>query len=186
MSVRNEASTPKSAGDAYVAKLCLNCGLCCNGVLFRDVELEPGDSATKLEALGLTLQRLKTKTRFPQPCTALGADCRCGVYADRPSHCRNFECGLLQSVAAGKLEVAAALRTIKQARQRAEKVRALLRALGEDNEHLPFSRRYRRVKQRIESGPLDDETAANYADLSMAVHDLNFLLHQSFYAHATE
>ena len=39
-----------------VEKLCPNCGLCCNGVLFADVELRVGDDAKRLQKLGLTLE----------------------------------------------------------------------------------------------------------------------------------
>src|ERR1041384_8180337 len=37
--------------------LCLECGLCCNGVIFADVQLEPADDAARLQSLGLSLSR---------------------------------------------------------------------------------------------------------------------------------
>ncbi len=40
-----------------VSQLCPNCGLCCNGVLFADVELRKGDDAKRLMKLGLSLER---------------------------------------------------------------------------------------------------------------------------------
>ena len=67
--------------EASAQSLCLACGLCCNGVLFKDVELREGDDAAKLKSLGLPLEQLKRKRRFPQPCAALCADNRCRIYA---------------------------------------------------------------------------------------------------------
>jgi Fe-S-cluster containining protein len=174
---------------ASVAKqLCLNCGLCCNGVLFKDVELQPGDDAKKLATLGLPLTHPKSpirnpKTKFPQPCAALCADNRCRIYADRPVRCRDFECALFKSVANGETELPAALRTIRKTIQRAGRVRELLAALGDTDESLALSLRFKRARRRIESANVDETTAETYADLTMAVHELNLLLAQKFYPH---
>src|SRR5215470_7725839 len=110
--------------------LCFECGLCCNGVIFADVELQP----TEARSLRSKVQNLKwgqknrhlEVTKLPQPCAAFDG-CRCRVYADRPNYCRRFECLLLKDVHAGRLGREAALRIIRTAKQRAEKVRRLLR-----------------------------------------------------------
>src|SRR6188508_2374656 len=111
--------------------LCLDCGLCCNGVIFADVQLQPGDDTKGLESLGLSPVGRKESRRggdsaadskangqslkFLQPCTALGNDCRCRIYPGRPKYCREFECLLLKSVVAGETESAAALGIIRTA-----------------------------------------------------------------------
>lgn len=159
--------------------------MCCNGVLFRDVELQPDDDAKKLETLGLPIERLKTKTRFPQPCAALGEDCRCRIYAQRPQRCQQFDCALLQSAVAEKISVPSALSIIQQAHRRAEKVRRFLRVLGDQDEHIALSLRFKRTRRRIESGEIDSDTAGAFGELTLAVHSLNVLLSQRFYpAHA--
>ena len=167
--------------EAVAGELCLACGLCCNGVLFRDVELQPGDDPAALLSLGATVQRLKTKTRFPQPCVALCHDNRCRVYAERPQRCRAFECALFKAVAAGTTSTPDALRAIRTARQRAEKVRRLLRELGDADEQRPLSRRFNRMRRRFESEGLDEERADLFGQLTLAVHDLNLLLSEAFY-----
>ena len=160
--------------------------MCCNGVLFRDVELQPGDDAKKLATLGLPIERLKTKTRFPQPCAALGEDCRCRIYDQRPQRCRQFDCALLQSALAEKVSVASALSIIQQAHRRAEKVRRFLRVLGDQDEHIALSLRFKRTRRRVESGEIDADTAGAFGELTLAVHSLNVLLSQRFYpAHAS-
>jgi hypothetical protein len=175
-----------NASDSVAQQLCLACGLCCNGVLFKDVELQPGDDAGRLALLGLPVRNPQSAIRnphskFPQPCAALCEDNSCRIYADRPARCRQFECALFKSVAAGETPVAAALRTIRLARRRAERVRTLLRALGDTGEQVALSLRVKRIRRRIESTPQDHATSETYANLTLAVQDLNLLLAQSFY-----
>lgn len=166
-------------------RLCLNCGLCCNGVLFRDVELQPGDDAAYLAGAGLPLRTVRrgaaTVTRSPQPCAMLCADNKCRVYTARPGRCREFECMLFKAVTAGEVTVDAALKTIRQAHSRAEKVRRLLRASGDDDEGRPLTQRFQRTRRRFESGAMDESALESFADLTMAVHALNLLLSQKFY-----
>ncbi|MBI2949551.1 MAG: YkgJ family cysteine cluster protein [Verrucomicrobia bacterium] len=172
-------SSPTAAAES----LCLSCGLCCNGVLFKDVELREGDNAEQLESIGLPLERLKKKIRFPQPCAALCGDNRCRIYADRPVRCRQFECALLKEVNAGHVEMSAALRIVRTARERAGKVQRRLAELGDTDTALALSIRFRRTKRRVESGALDEETAETFSRLTLAVHDLNLLLRDSFFLH---
>jgi hypothetical protein len=173
-------------------ELCLTCGLCCNGGLFADVKLQPGDNPAQLRALGLPLTPLRKsasgaaapeaghRLRFAQPCAALDG-CRCRLYPDRPHYCREFECLLLQSVQTGRTEKAAALRIIRTAVQRADRVRFLLRELGDDEEQLRLAARFRRMARRVEREGLDEPRADLYGQLTLAVHDLNLLLSEAFY-----
>lgn len=167
--------------------LCLACGLCCDGTLFRDVELQPGDDAARLRALGLPIPRSALRVRrFNQPCAALCTDLRCRVYADRPARCREFECAVFKAVAAGEAELPAALKTIRQTRQMAEQVRRLLRELGDAGEGVALAKRFKRLKRKFDAGDLpaglDAETAYDrFAELSLAVHELDLRLRAKFY-----
>jgi Fe-S-cluster containining protein len=164
--------------------LCLACGLCCNGVIFANVQLQPGDNAAQLRSLGLAFApRSTSKTgreQFKQPCTAF-AGCQCNIYPDRPKYCREFECLLLKSVHAGETELEKALRIIRSTLRRVKKVKQLLRELGDADETVALSNRFRRVKRRLESGPLDRDSAGKFGDLTLAMHDLNILLSEKFY-----
>jgi Fe-S-cluster containining protein len=162
--------------------LCLVCGLCCNGVIFADVKLQPGDDAARLQFRALLLSSSKTTLpgKVSQPCMAL-AGCHCRIYSDRPRHCREFECLLLKKMNARQLDRAVALRLIKKAQDRAEIVRRLLRDLGDGNEHLPLSLRFRAMAKEIERSGLDAVRQEIFARLTLAFHDLNVLLSTSFY-----
>ena len=176
--------------------LCLKCGICCDGTLFKDVELQPSDDAARLRQLGLELRKgpvARSKcehqtrrtptppTSLAQPCLALCGNLECRIYAERPTHCRDFECALFIAVAGGELETTAAQRAIGLARQRAERVRRLLRALGDYDETKALSVRFRKTRRRFENMPIGEDAAATFAQLTLAVHDLNLLLGEKFY-----
>ena len=102
--------------------LCLECGLCCNGVIFANVQLQPGDNAAQLKALGLIFSSNRDSKiqKFKQPCTAFGG-CRCQIYSERPKYCREFECLLLKSVKAGETNLSEASKLIHSALRRVKK-----------------------------------------------------------------
>ena len=156
-------------------------------MIFANLALQPGDEAGRLRALGLPVCSSHSTLRPPhlaQPCGAFDG-CRCRVYADRPHYCREFECALLHSVKAGRTDHGAAVRIIRTARERAEKVRRLLHALGDTDEQLPLSARFRRTGKRLKEHELSEDDAEAYGQLTLAVHDLNLLLSEAFYPGST-
>jgi uncharacterized protein len=157
--------------------LCLQCGLCCNGVIFADGQLQPEDDAARLKSLGL---KLKRGSKFHQPCGAFANGC-CKIYQDRPAYCRQFDCALLERVKAGQIDAGAARRKIAQATKQAANVRSLLRQLGSADEHVALGVRFRRLNECIHRGELDDGTSARYGELTLAMHRLNVILSRDFY-----
>jgi Fe-S-cluster containining protein len=165
-------------------ELCRACGLCCDGTLFDVVKLEPGDDASRLRTLGLPVKFSRGKAavaRFPQPCAALCADRTCRLYANRPWQCRVFECRVFKDAKAGRITFGSALRLVGQARRRADRIRRLLRELGDTDEHRALGERFHRTSERLESGEADAATKARYADLSLLVHRLKLEAFARFY-----
>jgi hypothetical protein len=161
-----------------VDQLCPNCGLCCDSTLFADVELRPGDDAKKLEKLGLSLHKKgKSKIAFAQPCACFDGKL-CGIYADRPTRCRLFECGLLKRVQADKMSASAALKKISEAKALAKKVRGLLRSLGQSPEKLALMNSYTAAM----SEPIDlaDNSTRQRRKLMLAVEELMQVLQRDF------
>jgi len=154
--------------------LCLQCGLCCNGVLFGDVRPETGDHSP-LFAGG--------RSRVNQPCPALNtATCACAIYTERPARCRKFECRQLLGVRAGEISADVALKKIRATRQLAAKVELLLGELGHNHARISLSRRFKRCQRGAEQGALAPEKFETLADLQLAVHELTLLLAKDFYA----
>src|SRR5678815_2091081 len=104
---------PMSATEATSAasRLCSACGLCCNGVMFHTVKLQPADSAKELAALGLKLKHKKSGSYIQQPFPQYQY-AECAIYTVRPQRCRLFECRQLKRVAAGEITEAMALEKV--------------------------------------------------------------------------
>jgi hypothetical protein len=157
----------------FTDTLCLECGLCCNGVLFADIRREPGDPSPLFAQHG---------PRVAQPCPAFNAaDGRCAFYAGRPARCRKFECQQLLAVCAGKKTTEAAQRRVRAARKLAMEVGKLLAELGFNDVRLSLSRRFRRCQRAAENGGLERAQLDCLADLQVAVHKLNILLAGEFH-----
>jgi Fe-S-cluster containining protein len=162
-----------------VSHLCPNCGLCCNGVLFADVELRAGDDAGQLAEFGLSLIKKGSKLAFAQPCACFdGKFCR--IYDDRPKRCRTFECGLLKRVQAGELDASAALKKISATKTQAEKVRVMLRQLGQNDESLAMTKRYAQAMNgAIDLSDHESDTERR-GELMLAVDELMRQLQRYF------
>jgi Fe-S-cluster containining protein len=178
--------------------LCLECGLCCNGTIFADVRLQPGDDVARFQRLGLALSRKVSPGRetvgmtdaekarrssgwsFSQPCTAYDG-CQCRIYRERPTYCREFECLLLKAVGAGRLKAPAALAVVRNAKALVENVRSLLRSLGDTEETAALATRFRRTARRLQQVGAGKAESATYSELTLAFHELNLLLSESFF-----
>ena len=159
--------------------LCLDCSLCCNGTLFQDVQLLPGEAAGPLKALGLPVVRRGRKYCFDQPCPALrGA--RCEVYATRPSHCRAFECLLFQSVQRGEATMPKARSQIRATLIQLGKIRDLFERLGDRNDGTALRRRFLVLSRRMEASPLEADKSPLFSELTLAFHNLNLQLQEYF------
>jgi Fe-S-cluster containining protein len=170
-------SQPPTHSDPAEA-LCLACGLCCNGALFKNVKLQPGDDRARLRVLGLSPRRFGAKLGCGQPCSAF-TDGQCSIYLERPVHCRSFECLLLMRYKSGRLKAAAALKRVALARRRVATVNRLLNSLGNRDEALPLHARFQQTMAA--SHTLESDRADDLSKLTIAMHRLNLLLSQDFY-----
>lgn len=160
--------------------LCPHCGFCCNGVLFGDVRLRPGDVPERLAQLGLGLHGPPGRQRFLQPCSCFdGRLCR--IYAERPERCRTFTCSLLQRLQQGRIDLTTARGIVTRAREQWARVLEALRSAGDPAPHLPLQRRVARALAE----PLDladPRAAATRRRLLLAVQRLARTLERHFLA----
>ncbi len=170
---------PVTLNEEAISKLCPACGLCCNGVLFGDVELQRGDDVKLLGKLGVEFFRKGRKTAFSQPCACL-VNGLCRIYEDRPNRCATFDCGLLKRVQSEKMMPAAALKKIADAKRRAAEVLKLVRQLGNTDESLPLNQRYAAVIAEPIDMSADEADIERRGELMMAVSRLVESLERDF------
>jgi len=105
------------SSDSTNPPLCTECGLCCSGVIFEDVELRDVHEASSMEVLGLDVEEEEGRYLLIQPCRALHRR-RCRIYTHRPECCRQFECRLLREYQQNKVSREEALALIREVRRR--------------------------------------------------------------------
>lgn len=147
--------------------LCLSCGLCCDGTLFRRVALEAGEGAR----LGTRVRLSEEDGSLVQPCRAL-SERKCGVYEDRPSVCRKFRCLALEQLEKGELSDDEAHEMVREALDRR---RRLAEVMGfEDEVHaLALAR------AQSAAGLLGPEAQAALERLSRTLFFLNLTVQPS-------
>ena len=160
------------------ASLCAQCGMCCNGVMFHTVWLQPGESPQKLAALGLKLKCKKKQHYLLQPCHAHNGS-GCSVYAQRPERCRIFECRQLKRLAAGTITAAMALEKILDAKRRVAEITALLERAGPTSVTQPLAKRCERIAAEPPD-PADVEAVELRRRLAEAFGALDALLDADF------
>ncbi len=101
---------------ATLSDLCVACGLCCDGSLFRFVPAKEAERET-WEALGLPLVVQSGQLAMALPCRRLEGRC-CTVYAQRPSGCRAYVCWLGKRLEEGTVGFPEALSAVQEAQRR--------------------------------------------------------------------
>ena len=165
--------------DSTASRLCKACGLCCTGVLFHTVRLQPSESAQTFKALGMLLQHKKKYDFFNQPCTSFKENC-CSIYAQRPLRCKLFECQQLKRLATGETTEVNALETILKAHHKVDQVQKLLQLSGPMNFKRPLSKQYANVTAEPLDGSAGSEALALRSKLTEAFEDLNQFLNHEF------
>ena len=138
--------------------------MCCDGVLFHSVLLQPGDSARALSAAGLKIKRRSGGVYFHQPCPAHNG-CGCTIYDRRPARCRLFNCRQICRVTAGEASEEAALKMIREARGLVASINALINRLAETNPNRALAQRCANALTAPERTPLHEELAATMQKL---------------------
>ena len=160
--------------------LCTHCGLCCDGSLFAEVELEGEAESTRLESLGLDVESDDSDAGLlVLPCGAL-CGTRCSIYVHRPRTCRTFECRLLKDAGRGEVSVEQALVVIGEAREKTTQVRALLAKLPGRPTRLPLRER---CAEALAAPPAAGAAAQRTrVRLEAAMSELDWLLERTFLA----
>ena len=104
-------------------KLCVACGLCCNGAWFGQGILEP-DEIEQTRAAGLRVKTTANVAYLGLPCTKFQNGC-CSIYEGwRPRVCERYTCALLNRFMAGEVSESEAMGHVASAKAMFDRVRA--------------------------------------------------------------
>ncbi len=167
------------ATTSAASRLCAACGLCCNGVMFHTVRLQPSDSPRALAALGLKLKRKQQQDYILQPCPAF-REAQCSIYLQRPERCRLFECQQLKRVAAGEITEAAALEKIREVQRRVRHLDDLSRRADGRLRKGPLSKRCETALAEPFDATTHPELIGQREELARALSELDAMLDDDF------
>jgi uncharacterized protein len=111
------ADTPDDGNTSAGSRLCLECGICCRGVLYPDALLDR-DEVDKASRYGLTQWRLSDgQDLFALPCRLHEhAGNTCTIYEDRFHVCRRYACDLLTLLRNGGISIEEAVAIVRTTR----------------------------------------------------------------------
>lgn len=95
-------------------RLCLSCGLCCDGSLYVSTTLRPEEVAV-MTRLGVPVIARGGDHLMPQPCAAL-VDLACRAYRERPRRCVSYRCKQLVALEVGRRTLGQAQATVALAK----------------------------------------------------------------------
>ncbi|MDP1822562.1 MAG: YkgJ family cysteine cluster protein [Archangium sp.] len=104
--------------------LCLECGLCCDGTLFRHVEISVSERQ-ELVSLGIGVGEKSKRGVMWLPCGKLNGKC-CTIYEARPGGCRRFVCALGKRLEGKQVTLDEALAQVKDMQERIAALRGVV------------------------------------------------------------
>jgi hypothetical protein len=161
------------------SRICLACGLCCDGTLFQIVRMQPEDHPDHLASLGLRLRHRGGDAWMEQPCPALQR-LSCTVYDHRPQRCRRFHCQQLTRLASGHIDEGDALVLIADTRRLADLVRQLLARCGYREDGAPLQEQFDRLTSTPVDPTLEPELAETREQLQTTMRQLKLRLARDF------
>lgn len=134
--------------------------MCCNGVLFHMVRLQPMDSVRDLEALGMKINRKKKEPYFAQPCRFL-QDCGCTIYPHRPQRCRLYVCRQIEALMEEEVSEQEALVKVSAVLSVVNRIKDRLKKVVLDDPRRPLEERCRDALAGEDTDVLDKTALAS-------------------------
>lgn len=95
-----------------VSDICVACGMCCDGTLFKKGTIKGLEDRLVVEDLGMEIIESDNLTSFKQPCFCFDKTCK--IYQQtRPAVCNNFFCEPLKKYRSNKQSLTEAEKQIK-------------------------------------------------------------------------
>lgn len=163
---------------AAAARLCMACGMCCDGTMFQTVHMQPGDSAAQLATLGMRIDSRADGFVMAQPCAALVEQC-CIIYAQRPVRCRLFHCQQLLRLSRHEVEEASVQALITDTRALAAEARSLIEQLGGETCVSSLNQAYEAVSGSPASA-LSPHLLAARQHLDVVMRKLRLIINREF------
>jgi hypothetical protein len=135
-------------------RICVTCGMCCDGTLFLHASLNPGEKGNLPEKIEQQTFTEGEKDYFRLPCRYFSG--KCSIYKEERAYvCGSYRCQLLKDFSEKKVNVGEALKIIRQAKALREEIYAEFCYLSGKNEVIYFKQLFQELIKIIDSGVID-------------------------------
>lgn len=118
--------------------ICVKCGMCCDGTLFRFARLNPGERGNLPERIDERSYTEEGKDYFHLPCLYFVG--KCSIYDSKKADvCSDYRCQLLKDLSEGKMTQEEAFKIVRQAIGMRDKLSEEYDLISGVNERKPFS-----------------------------------------------
>jgi Fe-S-cluster containining protein len=153
-------------------KICLACGLCCDGTLVGFVQLDREELPIIRELKDI--EEENGNGFFLLPCKNYCDGCN--IYLKRPRQCAHFKCGLLKSIEQKELDFDAAVEIINMVKQKKSAIEKKLEILQFELQSQSFHFKMVELKKLLQKNEFESSLTQNHLELMSDLEQLNNLM----------
>ena len=156
MTLQKNTKAPKAE-----QKICITCGMCCDGTLFMHASLNPGEKGSLPERIELHSFTEGGKDYFRLPCLYFSG--KCSIYTGkRADVCSSYHCQLLKDFADKKVTIDKALNIISQAKELRQEIFSEFCYLSGKKDVIYFKQLFQELNKLIDSEMIDKTLKSKY------------------------
>lgn len=141
--------------------LCVHCGFCCDGTIFKHAVLNPGEKGNLPEKIEQNYYKEGDKEYFSQPC--LYFERKCTIYdVKRADVCLSYRCQLLKDFAAKKILRENALAVIQKMMSTRDELISLFNEFSENDKVTYFRQLFLNIEKAEKTVAGDKHKSMNF------------------------
>lgn len=160
-------------------EICVTCGLCCDGTLFKKAVLKPREKGTLPQKMEDNYLKTDKDEFFSLPCSYFKG--KCSIYDQKKAHvCSAFRCQLLKDFSDHKITQSEALKLVENALSLREEVKVLSGKIFSDGYSLHFQKILSKIEDIENLGKTEILESKDYKHLKIKTIILQALLTRHF------
>ncbi len=159
--------------------ICIACGFCCDGTLFENANLQPGEKGNLPEFIEQAWFKKGDKEAFKLPCLYFKG--KCSIYNQKKAHiCSAYRCKVLRDFSKKKISLEEAKQLIRNAANQRDAILDLAKKVMKNPGNMPFRQMVLELKQWSDTHNQDDPANKDLKSLTARCNIFEALLIRHF------